>query len=929
MNEYRLNRRDLIRATSVGLLGTAGASQITVAQKIARHNDRKIIATSDPLLQEDFEDYSMGSFPSGWSRSGNNNQQVVDGPVAHGDQALEMTGSYGGCWQALAHNEFVSEVPSDQTLVFGGHMRPTGTGSSGCHGNKNGSLMLQDSSASAGERDHRRKLIQFRVDGTVSGSGLDLGSCLIGEYNSFEITYHWDSSTETVDISYTINSENRGNTTVDATTDRNGTVVESELSYLTLVSGDYKIYIDDLLVKTAPPDNGDVSLTLAITDATAEAGGTATVTYILTNEGSAGSTGLQGRIDFPPGNWQLGESGSFTSLDPGESDSVSAEVLLPDSASGEYTIDGDVTDNAGNEASASATITVEETGEPEFEFTAEASPETVALGEETTLEFTITNVGDGVGDDLYAAFFGDEELRNAYPYQQPFEISSRDDDGGGWDGGWLYGPSFDSVIAPGETRMPSVDVTVTESAAPGEYTFALENINTDDGPAVATVTVTVAQDNTPPNASFTVSPEAPTVADTLTFDGSESNDPDGTIETYEWKVGDGDTFTPEGPEFTTELSQAGEMTVSLRVTDDDNATDTATQTVTVEQSPFKSWKEAHLKTATHLDELAVSDFGAAERASTANDAYTTAVNDEQLSRTDATEAIQRLDRGLGITEDVFEYTTNAPEVSSDEVDLIGEMARPVLDTALELATTAISIGKKIAKGLGLGSKTILKAAKSTALDAMKSLLMTVFGDVVDVASEVRTKGDSLVSKLIKESFETVDQMLKFKEQLVDELVETVSISLQYAMEQSLVMSPAVSQFYPDGTGASLSDGLAVFYDKLSVNTVADSGLDGSMAGALTAASEASSGVQAEAEETQALIADAKAFTEEYSLSRAVYDLFQTPNISNVIQTLVSAVLFVAGGIAEAFSTGGGYGALVKINFTHHLGLWDVQEGEVS
>jgi PGF-CTERM protein len=339
---------------------------------------------------------------------------------------------------------------------------------------------------------------------------------------------------------------------------------------------------------TAPPSGGDVSLTLTITDATAEAGGTATVTYILTNEGNTESTGLQGEIDLPPGNWQLGESGSFTSLGPGESDSVSAEVLVPESASGEYTIDGSVTDDAGNEASASATITVEEAGEPEFELTADGDE--TAPGGEATVSLELSNIGTATAGTVGIQLGG-----QAYDWN----VATTQTDGGMWYEHDRYWDIDD--LASGASRSPSITFEIPDTISPGEYVVDAEAVLPSSDYEVlaeATATVTISEDNTPPNAAFTVTPEDPTVGDTLTLDASESNDPDGTIETYEWKVGDGDTFTPEGPEFTAEPSEGGEMTVKLRVTDDDNATDTATQTVVVQPAGV---------TVTDADEDPVAD----------------------------------------------------------------------------------------------------------------------------------------------------------------------------------------------------------------------------------------------------------------------------------------------------------------------------------
>lgn len=87
-------RREYLRTIGTTTAGAALIIQIgtTSAQ-----------SASDPLLDEDFEEYSVGTFPETWSRSGNNNQQIVDDPVASGEKALRMVGSKGGCWKALAH----------------------------------------------------------------------------------------------------------------------------------------------------------------------------------------------------------------------------------------------------------------------------------------------------------------------------------------------------------------------------------------------------------------------------------------------------------------------------------------------------------------------------------------------------------------------------------------------------------------------------------------------------------------------------------------------------------------------------------------------------------------------------------------------------------------------------------------------------------
>jgi LysM repeat protein len=64
----------------------------------------------------------------------------------------------------------------------------------------------------------------------------------------------------------------------------------------------------------------------------------------------------------------------------------------------------------------------------------------------------------------------------------------------------------------------------------------------------------------------------------VTFDGTGSSDPDGTIESYEWDLGDG--TSDSGPSLTHGYSSAGKYSVTLTVTDD--CGNTAQSTVDVE-----------------------------------------------------------------------------------------------------------------------------------------------------------------------------------------------------------------------------------------------------------------------------------------------------------------------------------------------------------
>ncbi len=84
--------------------------------------------------------------------------------------------------------------------------------------------------------------------------------------------------------------------------------------------------------------------------------------------------------------------------------------------------------------------------------------------------------------------------------------------------------------------------------------------------------------NSPPMAEFTTGQQPGTL--TIDFDGSGSDDPDGSIVSYDWDFGDGTFGTGVAPSHT--YAAAGSYDVSLTVTDDRGATDRVAQTVVVQ-----------------------------------------------------------------------------------------------------------------------------------------------------------------------------------------------------------------------------------------------------------------------------------------------------------------------------------------------------------
>jgi PKD repeat protein len=114
--------------------------------------------------------------------------------------------------------------------------------------------------------------------------------------------------------------------------------------------------------------------------------------------------------------------------------------------------------------------------------------------------------------------------------------------------------------------------------------------------------------NKHPTASFQA-PAAAKVGEPISFDGSASKDPDGTIAKYEWDLdgnGSYETSTGTTPTVDHTYETAGEVNVGLRVTDNGGATATAIHTVTVgaasgEEPPPANYSESVLGTRGLVD----------------------------------------------------------------------------------------------------------------------------------------------------------------------------------------------------------------------------------------------------------------------------------------------------------------------------------------
>jgi PKD repeat protein len=124
----------------------------------------------------------------------------------------------------------------------------------------------------------------------------------------------------------------------------------------------------------------------------------------------------------------------------------------------------------------------------------------------------------------------------------------------------------------------------TTYSTPGTYDITLTVTDADGDVDVRTRQVTVTEPaNVPPTAVIGASGTSGNAPFTVSLSGSGSSDPDGSIVSYAWNFGNGQTASGENVSVT--YTQAGTYTVTLTVTDDRGATGTATRTITVAPRP--------------------------------------------------------------------------------------------------------------------------------------------------------------------------------------------------------------------------------------------------------------------------------------------------------------------------------------------------------
>jgi PKD repeat protein len=233
--------------------------------------------------------------------------------------------------------------------------------------------------------------------------------------------------------------------------------------------------------------------------------------------------------------WDLDGNGSYET-DTG----TTASAAKSYATAGERTIGLRVTDDTGDTATTTRLVTVQN-GLPQASFT--ATPNPVPTG--ATVNFDASASADPDGSIV----------------KYEWDL----------DGNGSY-----------ETDTGSTASSSKSYASAGERTIGLRA--TDDSGSTATTTRTVTVQNAAPQASFTASPSPALTGAGVAFNASGSTDSDGSIVKYEWDLdGNGSYETDTGSTASSSKAYAspGNLTIALRVTDNDGASATTTRSLSV------------------------------------------------------------------------------------------------------------------------------------------------------------------------------------------------------------------------------------------------------------------------------------------------------------------------------------------------------------
>ena len=290
--------------------------------------------------------------------------------------------------------------------------------------------------------------------------------------------------------------------------------------------------------------------------------GTYTVTLTVTDEDNASATATATIVANPPLN--VAPTATFTANPL----AGAPPLLVSFNASGSVDPDGTIVSYAWTfgDGNTGTGVNPTHTYQAEGDFVAQLIVTDDSAASDT---FSIT-IAVNANNVAPTATFIANPLAGAPPLLVSFDASgSLDPDGTIVSYNWNFGDGNSGTgVTPTHTYQAEGD-------------FVAQLIVTDDSAASDTFSITIAvnANNVAPTATFTANPLAGAPPLLVSFDASGSLDPDGTIVSYLWNFGDGNSGTGVTPTHTYQAE--GDFVAQLIVTDDSAASDTFSITIAV------------------------------------------------------------------------------------------------------------------------------------------------------------------------------------------------------------------------------------------------------------------------------------------------------------------------------------------------------------
>jgi hypothetical protein len=299
-------------------------------------------------------------------------------------------------------------------------------------------------------------------------------------------------------------------------------------------------------VKTTVAVNG-----LGLDQAVYDPGAKVRATLHLENSGPAQPVSVTAAVTQAYGGRQVGSIPEQKVERLAKSDSVMFEWPSGATSAGEYALAVVVKDSAGNEVGREQSPF--RIGNPQCELMSfSATPQQFKLGGSVQFALEVKNTGS-----IELAGQGVVEVRLPDSLVQTL---SQDFKG----------------LAPGKSRR----LTLTWNTKSAQKGARYEAVGYAAYAGMATLPRLLAlSTNAAPVASFSFTPDTVRVDQSVAFDASGSSDPDGSIVTYDWDLGDGAAETGVTVEHV--FTWQGDYTVTLTVTDNEGGIGTVEKTIAV------------------------------------------------------------------------------------------------------------------------------------------------------------------------------------------------------------------------------------------------------------------------------------------------------------------------------------------------------------